>query len=416
MDIAKTTNTKALAVWHKLILAAAVIVIIGVIYQQSNQAGVSVSRSNIIVETVKQSTLEITVTGYGELKSAQQQLLTAKTAATVKAILLKPGAIVSSDSVIVQLANPELEQQLQSAEQELNKLNANLRQIKLNNTRELLNERSHVAQSYAAYENAKLKLKAEKALVEQGIVSTLNYQRSVLDEQQLSQQLAIAKQRAEQLKEVHKEAQSIQLEQIKQQQGIVVMSQTKLANLSIKAGINGVLQRLPVELGQSVNAGQEIALIGSVDSLIALIQVPQNQVDDISLGQVARVDTRRGIVDARVTRISPVVVNNTVEVELALPKILPENVRPQLSVDANVIVAKLANVTFIERPANVKPYTEVALYQLNPISGDASLVKVKFGRLAGRYIEVLGGVAVGQQLIISDLANLTQTNQTIHIN
>jgi len=416
MDIAKTTNTKALAVWQKLILAAAVIVIIGVIYQQSNESGVSVSRSNIIVETVKKSALDITVTGYGELKSAQQQLLTAKTAATVKAILLKPGAIVSSDSVIVQLANPELDQQLQSAEQELNKLNANLRQIKLNNTRELLNERSHVAQSYAAYENAKLKLKAEKALVEQGIVSTLNYQRSVLDEQQLSQQLAIAKQRAEQLKEVHKEAQSIQLEQIKQQQGIVVMSQTKLTNLSIKAGINGVLQRLPVELGQSVNAGQEIALIGSVDSLIALIQVPQNQVDDISLGQVARVDTRRGIVDARVTRISPVIVNNTVEVELALPKILPENVRPQLSVDANIIVAKLANVTFIERPANVKPYTEVALYQLNPISGDASLVKAKFGRLAGRYIEVLGGVAADQQLIISDLANLTQTNQTIHIN
>jgi len=157
MDIAKTTNTKALAVWHKLILAAAVIVIIGVIYQQSNESGVSVPRSNIIVETVKQSVLDITVTGYGELKSAQQQLLTAKSAATVKAILLKPGAIVSSDSVIVQLANPELDQQLQSAEQELNKLNANLRQIKLNNTRELLNERSHVAQSYAAYENAKLK-------------------------------------------------------------------------------------------------------------------------------------------------------------------------------------------------------------------------------------------------------------------
>ena len=99
-----------------------------------------------------------------------------------------------------------------------------------------------------------------------------------------------------------------------------------------------------------------------------------------------------------------------------MPKILPENVRPQLSVNANIIVAKLANVTFIERPANVKPYTEVALYQLNPISGDASLVKVKFGRLAGRYIEVLSGVAVDQQLIISDLANLTQTNQTIHIN
>ncbi|GAB0111376.1 efflux RND transporter periplasmic adaptor subunit [Pseudoalteromonas distincta] len=416
MDIAKTTNTKALAVWQKLILAAAVIVIIGVIYQQSNQAGVSVSRSNIIVATLKQGALDITVTGYGELKSAQQQLLTAKTAATVKAILLKPGAIVSSDSVIVQLANPELDQQLQSAEQELNKLNANLRQTKLNNTRELLNERSHVAQSYAAYENAKLKLKAEEALVKQGIVSTLNYQRSVLDEQQLSQQLAIAKQRAEQLKEVHKEAQSIQLEQIKQQQGIVVMSQTKLTNLSIKAGINGVLQRLPVELGQSVNAGQEIALIGSVDNLIALIQVPQNQVDDIRLGQVARVDTRRGIVDARVTRISPVIVNNTVEVELALPKILPENVRPQLSVDANIIVAKLTNVTYIERPANVKPYTEVALYQLNLISSDASLVKVKFGRLAGRYIEVLSGVAADQQLIISDLANLTQTNQTIHIN
>ncbi|MFK3859819.1 HlyD family secretion protein [Pseudoalteromonas rhizosphaerae] len=416
MDIVKTKVVKQLSLWHKLILLLAVILIVAVIYQRSSQVGVSVSRSNIIISDVRQGALAITVTGYGELKSAQQQLLTAKTLATVQAILLKPGAIVTSDSVIVQLANPALEQQLENAQQELNKLNANLRQLRLNNTRELLNERSHVAQSHAAYENAKLKLKAETSLVELGIVSTLNYQRSVLDEQQLRQQLAIAKQRSEQLKAVHIESENIQLEQIKQQQGLVVMAQTQLANLSVVAGMDGVLQRLPIELGQSVNAGQEIALIGSVDSLIAIIQVPQNQVDDIRLGQLAEVDTRRGVVMAKVSRISPVVSNNTVEVELSLPKELPENVRPQLTVDANIKVAQLKDVTYIERPANVKPHSVRDLYQVNSQQQSARLVDIKFGREAGHFIEILSGAQLDQQLIISDLTNLTRSNSEILIN
>ncbi|MGO2130414.1 MAG: efflux RND transporter periplasmic adaptor subunit [Pseudoalteromonas prydzensis] len=416
MDIVKTKIVKQLSLWHKLILLLAVILIVAVIYQRSSQVGVSVSRSNIIIADVRQGALAITVTGYGELKSAQQQLLTAKTSATVQAILLKPGAIVTSDSVIVQLANPALEQQLESAQQELNKLNANLRQLRLNNTRELLNERSYVAQSHAAYENAKLKLKAETSLVEQGIVSTLNYQRSRLDEQQLREQLAIAKQRAEQLKAVHIEAENIQLEQIKQQQGLVAMAQTQLANLSVLAGMDGILQRLPVELGQSVNAGQEIALIGSVDSLIAIIQVPQNQVDDIRLGQLAEVDTRRGIVMAKVARISPVVSNNTVEIELSLPKELPENVRPQLTVDANIKVAQLKNVAYIERPANVTSHSVRELYQVNSQQQSARLVDIKFGREAGRFIEILSGAQLDQQLIISDLTNLTRSNSEILIN
>lgn len=416
MGIVKTKVVKQLSLWHKLILLLAVILIMAVIYQFSSQGGVSVSRSHIIISDVRQGELAITVTGYGELKSAQQQLLTAKTSATVQAILLKPGAIVTSDSVIVQLANPALEQQLENAQQELNKLNANLRQLRLNNTRELLNEHSYVAQSHAAYENAKLKLKAETSLVEQGIVSTLNYQRSRLDEQQLGQQLAIAKQRAEQLKAVHIESENIQLEQIKQQQGLVAMAQTQLANLSVIAGIDGVLQRLPIELGQSVNAGQEIALIGSVDSLIAIIQVPQNQVDDIRLGQLAQVDTRRGVVMAKVARISPVVSNNTVEVELSLPKKLPENVRPQLTVDANIKVAQLKNVAYIERPANVKPHSVRELYQVNSQQQSARLVDIKFGREAGRFIEILSGAQLDQQLIISDLTNLTRSNSEILIN
>jgi multidrug efflux pump subunit AcrA (membrane-fusion protein) len=416
MDIVKTKVVKQLSLWHKLVLLLAVILIIGVIYQRNSQGGVSVSRSNIIISDVRQGALSITVTGYGELKSAQQQLLTAKTPATVQAILLKPGAIVTSDSIIVQLANPALEQQLKSAQQELNKLNANLRQLRLNNNREQLNELSDVAQSHAAYENAKLKLKAETSLVEQGIVSTLNYQRSRLDEQQLRQQLAIAKQRAEQLEAVHTESENVQLEQIKQQQGVVAMAQTQLANLSVAAGIDGVLQRLPVELGQSVNPGQEIALIGSVDSLIAIIQVPQNQVDDIRLAQLAHVDTRRGVVKARVVRISPVVVNNTVEVELSLPKELPENVRPQLTVDANIEVAQLKDVTYIERPANVKPHSVRDLYQVNSQQQSAHLVDIKFGREAGRFIEILSGAQLDQQLIISDLTNLTRSNSEILIN
>jgi len=380
----------------------------------STQAGAtSVKRNNVLFGTVKQGDLQVEIEGYGALRSDRQLLITSLTSATVQEIVLKPGALVTPDSVIVQLANPELQQQVDSAFQELSQRKANLRQLKLNQQREILNESGNFAEMEAHYETAKVKLEAQSGLVKSGIVSALDYKESLVQEAQLKKRMNIHKQRTVALKLVNQEAINIQLEQIKQQQGQLDIAQNRLDRLTVKAGFSGVLQRLSVELGQSLAAGQEVALIGSVQDLIALVRVPQSKAQQIFIGQKAIVDTRRDKIIGRVSRIDPVVVENTVEVEIALPDQLPISARPQLSVDAIIITEILTNITYMERPVNSKTNSSTSLFRLDDSHDYAMRVGVKFGKEAGRYIEIIDGGKVNDTFIVSDLSLLKNSELTI---
>jgi multidrug efflux pump subunit AcrA (membrane-fusion protein) len=214
---------------------------------------------------------------------------------------------------------------------------------------------------------------------------------------------------------VHNESVNIQHERLKQQQGQLNISQARLASLEVKAGFSGVLQRLSVELGQSLVPGQEVALIGSVNDLIALIRVPQSQVQQVSVGQSAIINTRRDEISGTVMRIDPIVQDNMVEVEISLPNKLPASARPQLNVDASIIAETLQKVYYIKRPANVKPYSEITLYRLESDSSSAHLRTLKLGQQAGRYIEVISGAKPNDAFIISDLSNLKTTTSELII-
>lgn len=407
MDVVKKKQkTSRFSGQHKMMAVLLIaLVVLGILANQSGGA-VSVQRGNILIGTVQTGDLDVTIEGYGHLTSDKQQLITASSVATVKEVVLKPGAIVTSDSVIVRLENPELAQQVQSDMQELALMTANLRQIKLNNKRESLNERASVAALTAQYKTAKLKREAEETLVESGIVSQLTYKESVLNEQQLGQQVDILKERSEQLIEVHLESVNIQQEKIKQYQGRLSVSRERLEKLEVRAGFDGVLQRLSVDLGQSVTAGQEVALIGSLSDLIALIKVPQSQVQQIVVGQKAIIDTRQDKIEGTVARIDPVVADGTVNIEISLPKSLPKSARPQLNVDGIIIAQTLTGVNYIERPVNVQANSQGKLYLLDDRLENAELKTLSFGRQAGRYIEVVSGASRQQQYIISDMSSL----------
>jgi HlyD family secretion protein len=292
---------------------------------------------------------------------------------------------------------------------------ANLRQLKLNNQREILNESANLAEITARFDTAALKKAAEEKLVKQGIVSQLTFQQSVLDEKQLKQRIEILKQRIDQLKLVHDESINIQSERIKQQQGRLSSAKSRLDKLTVRAGFDGVLQRLSVELGQSLTAGQEVALIGSVTDLIALIRVPQSQAQLITIGKMAIIDTRRDKIEGVVSRIDPIVDNNSVEIEIALPASLPASARPQLSVDGIIVADTLQNISYIKRPAGAKSNTNVSLYRLLS-QESATSQELRFGAQAGQFIQILSGASVGEQFIISDLSNLQTTSQTLNIN
>ena len=374
-------------------------------FANSSLKQVSLARKDILLASIEQGNLDITVEGYGTLKSNKKQLLTSFSNATVTNILLKPGAVVNKGSVIVQLTNPELVQQVENALQELAQINANLRQLKVNQTRETLLEQSNFAQLKAQYQTAKLKRAAEDELAQQGIVSQFIYQTSKLDEAQLKQRINLFEQRVKQLVLVHQEAINIAQQRIKQQQGRLAIAQQRVDKLSIKAGFAGVLQRLSVSLGQSLTAGQEVALIGSVKDLIALIKVPQNQAQQVQLGQVAVIDTRLAEIIGKVVRINPIVENNTVEIEIALPATLPKSSRPEQNVDAKIIANTLNNVLYLTRPANVKAHQQLSLYKISDDLSKAVKTSIHTGFKAGRHIEINQGAQVGDRFIISDLSN-----------
>jgi multidrug efflux pump subunit AcrA (membrane-fusion protein) len=382
-------------------------------YVSTNTGGTSVNRNDMLFGTVKHGDLQVEIEGYGALRSDKQVLITSLTSATVQEIVLKPGALVTAESIIVQLANPELQQQVDSAVRELSQRKANLRQLKLNQKREILNESGNFAELEARYETAKVRLEAQSGLVKSGIVSVLDYKDSLVQEAQLNKRIQIHKQRTIALKLVNQEAINIQNEQILQQQGQLDIAQNRLVRLTVKARFDGVLRRLSVELGQSLAAGQEIALIGSVQDLIALVRVPQSKAQQIFIGQKTIIDTRRDKIIGTVSRIDPVVVDNTVEVEIALPDQLPASARPQLSVDAVIITDVLSNVTYMERPVNGQANSKSSLFRLDDSNNSAARTPVQFGKEAGRYIEIIEGAKVNDIFIVSDLSLVKNPEVTI---
>lgn len=414
MDIVKPKAKKSLLKNKAVIVGVSVVCLILMIsYLKASLNDVSLARKDLLLATVAQGDVEVTVEGYGKLTSDKLQLITTLTQATVEEIVLKPGAIVTKESVIVKLANPELQQQVQSAEYSLAESNANLRQLKLNQKRETLTEKSNYLELVSQHKAVNLNLAAQKKLVKSGIVKQIEYQENILREEQLKERIDIFIERNEQLREVHKEAINIQLERIKQVAQKLTIAKNRHSKLVVKAGFDGVLQRLSVKLGQSLSPGQEVALIGSVTELIALIRVPQNQVQLVKIGQKVMVDTRQQIIEGLVMRIDPIVDQNTVEVEISFPGKLPESARPEQNVDAVITAKILKNIYYIDRPANVRAQSETSLYQLNKEMSEAQRVSINFGEKTGRFIEIKSGATLGNQFIISDLSNYKVPSITV---
>ena len=413
MDIAKpklrpkSPNPKRIAVVVVVLLSLAVAA-----YLKNSFNQVSLVRKDILIAQVQFGDVDLVVEGYGTLKSQRQQILTTLTTATVQEIVLKPGAIVAEGSVITVLSNPEVNQEAENAGQELALSKANLRQLVVNQHREVLDEEAKLAELTSQYESAKLRRVAEEKLVKSGIVSELAFKESQLNEKQLQQRVGILSERAEQLFVVHKEAINIQNERIKQQQGKFSSAQNRVDKLVVRASFDGVLQRLSIELGQSLTAGQEVALIGSATQLIALIQVPQSKAQQIVRGQKVIVDTRLDKIIGSVTRIDPIVENNTVQIEIALPNDLPKSARVQQSVDATIVTEKLVQVYYIKRPANVRAHSEVSLYKLNPATTRADRTAVTLGGESTLFMEIKEGVSEGERFVISDLSNY-ETKQIV---
>ncbi len=395
------------------VMAAVLLAVVMVGYMSVSNSGPRVDKSEVWFGAAQTGNLKLEVQGFGKLKSKHQRLITAPTSGIVEEIILKPGAEVAPDAVILRLLNPDLDQQANNERLLLSTEQANLRQVKLNNQRELLAQQAQITELEAKYGTASFNLEATSKLAVDGIVSQLDHKRAQLETTQLKKRLEIETQRLNQLKSVHDESINIQLEKISQQQSKLTAVEAKQNQLVIRANIAGVLQKLDVELGQSVPVGEILAFVGGTDQLIAEINVPQNQVQQIEVGQPVDISTRQSVSAGKVSRIDPVVTDGTVLVEVDLVGDLPSGARPDLSVDATIHAGEMANVVFIERPVNVQPGSTSTLYKLTQNQDKAHSVQVTFGAEAGKYIQVIRGASAGERFILSDTSRWQQFESII---
>ncbi|WP_257325451.1 efflux RND transporter periplasmic adaptor subunit [Pseudoalteromonas rhizosphaerae] len=375
-----------------------------------------VARNDIVITKVQRGTLQAEISGYGVLRSNSQKLITARYPATIDRVVLKPGAKVKPDSVILRMSNPEMEQELERSLMTLFKEEANLKRQVLDNKRELLTESSKISELRSAYKKQSLRKIAESELVEKGIVSRLTYNTTVLEYEQLKESIDIQKNRMSQLKLVHEQAYAIQQGQLEQQKAMHEAIKKRVERLTVRAGMNGILQRSPVELGQSVIAGQELALVGSEDDLVGLIKVSQSQAERVQIGQAAEVKIRNDLVAAKIQRITPEVQDGMVEVEVAFVEQLPSSARPELSVDAKIFTSSLENSLYIERPVNVRNQSTQTLFKLYGNGEAAIQTRVTFGEDAGRYLQIISGAKIGDTFILSDMSSFKESKTISIIN
>lgn len=376
----------------------------------------AVSSQQLLMAKVRQGDVIVSVNGYGELQSRDEKIITTPTTATVKEIMLKPGVPVSQESVIVVLENPELEQALQVTKQRLNKALANVRRVAVKHQREQLEEEARLSRLSSQLEAAKMRLKALDELSQKGIVSKLEHQDAQVSVQQLSVEISIYQKRLTALALLQKETLAVEQQTLNQLQGEYQNAQQKVAQLKVTAGFDGMLQNLYVELGQSLTPGARVAKVGSMDDLIALLQVPQNQASDLTIGLTSQISLRQQKISGQVTRIDPVIMDNRVTVEIDLIGQLPESARPYSAVKGKIEIQTLNDVTFIENPVGVLPNSRNSLYRVSPDGETALLTKLTFGAKSERVTIIEQGAAEDQTFIISDLSRLHDTVTALTIN
>ena len=361
------------------------------------------SADEVTLSTVQTGEFSQRVSGYGTLQSENQRLITASSAAVVDRLLIKPGGRVSADNVLMTLQNPALESALEQTLAELENLKLSRRKLALEQQREMLAQESSLLELKSATEIAELQMQARAPLVKTGVVSKVEYRSSQVTYQRLNERLQLEINKLGKLQEVHSEYLQIQEEEIKQAQAKFDRARANLEKLRIKAGIEGVVQRLPVKLGQSVSVGDELALVGSLSPLIAQVKVPQLKASLVQVGASAEIDTRHGLVKGQVMRVDPVVEKGAVMVEIQLTGALNKNIRPMQLVDAVIFGESRADVNFVDKPSAVDSDSSAAVFKMID-DYQAQRVQVQFGTGTDNVIEIRSGLKVGDSIITSALS------------
>jgi HlyD family secretion protein len=406
MDIARPDQTRRKRIRRVLYGGAAVLAVGGITLGLSKlkPAAPGVERGTVWIDTVKRGPMVRDVRGQGTLVPEDIRWIPATTQGRVERIRIRPGTTVGASSIILDLSNPQLEQELHDTELKLNGTEASLTNLKVQSRNEALAQEAATANIEAEYKKAVLQVEANEQLSKKGIVSDMILKQSRLDADQLSSRYEIAKKQLASYSESIQARLAVQQSEVDQARAAVKLKQQQVDDLHVRAGFAGVLQLVPVDVGQQVAPGANLARVADPSRLKAELKIPETQAKDIQPGQTASIDTRISVVAGKVVRIDPSVQNGTVTVDVIMTEPLPKGARPDLSVDGTIELERLRDVLYVGRPAFGQEQSAVGLFRLQP-DGSASRVQVKLGATSVNVVEIRSGLNVGDQVILSDMSN-----------
>ena len=387
-----------------LLLAAIPAITVGL--SRLKPAAPGVEMSTLWPDTVKRGPMLREVRGLGTLVPEDTMLIPATTDGRVQRILVYPGTPVKADTTVMILTSQELETATLDAEFALKAAEADHENLKVTLEKTKIDLQANAAQVGADYNTAKLQADRDSELAKEGLSSSLDARISAVKAQQLGERYELEQRRISintAAEEAQLAAQKVKVEQLRAE---YKLKKSQLDQLTVKAGFDGMLQQLstPVEVGQKVTAGTPLGKVAQPSKLKAELKIAETQVKDIVIGQPAVIDTRNGLIDGRVKRIDPSVLNGTVTVDVALKGPLPAAARPDLSVDGTIQLEKLENVVFVGRPVFGQQDAMVQLFRVEPDGKFANKVKVTFGKASVNTIEVKDGLQVGDKVILSDMS------------
>jgi HlyD family secretion protein len=387
-----------------LVASAAGLVVLaaGIVVARLKPAAPAVDRSSVWTDTVTRGPMVRNVRGLGTLVPEDTRWIPAMTAGRVERILVRPGAVVAPETVILELSNPAQLQALAEAETQERAARAELTSLRARIQNELASQEATAVTASSEHRQAELQAKADAELAKDGLRSSLDTQLSAMRADALR-----ARSDAEQ-KRLARMAGSVDAQLAVQQASVergalsAALRRSEAHALHVRAGIAGVLQVVPVEVGQQVAPGTNLARVADPARLKAELKIPETQARDVQAGLVASIDTRNGVVAGRVVRVDPAVQGGTVTVDVMLDGPLPKGARPDLSVDGTVELERLADVLSVGRPALGQDFGTISLFRLAPDGATAERVNVVLGRTAVNSVEIRSGLRAGDTVILSD--------------
>ena len=386
-----------------------VVVFVTVVLAKLKPAAPTVERATVWHDVVKRGEMLRSVRGPGTLVPEDIRWITATTEATVDRIVTLPSPdVLKPDTVILELRDQKVQQALLDAELELKAVEADLASLRVRLNNELLQQQSDAANIQAMYHKAKIQAEANELLLKDGLISPVITRISQVEASELENRSKIENEKLK-IKANTSDAQdNAEQARVSQKESLYKLRRSEADALKVRAGIEGVLQIVPVQVGQRVPAGTNLARVAVPGRLKAELRIPETQARDIEIGQKATVDTRNGEVEGRVARTDPGAQNGTVVVDVSFTQPLPRGARPDLSVDGTVELERLENVLYVGRPAFGQEQATVSLFKVTQgtceVPEEAERTTVKLGRNSVNTVEILGGLNVGDCVILSDMS------------